>query len=118
MTDSQPDRIVDLTEKARARVASAMAKEGRPNALLRLSVVKGGCSGYEYSIKFVDAGEDDDLTYQIDQLSVLVAADSVDQLRGTMLDYADGLYGAGLKFVNPNATHACGCGASFATEAS
>lgn len=93
-----------------------MAKEGRPDGCLRLAVVKGGCSGYEYSIKFVDAPEADDLCYQIDDIGVSIAPDSVERLRGTLLDFSDGLYGGGLKFVNPNATHSCGCGASFATE--
>jgi iron-sulfur cluster assembly accessory protein len=47
-------------------------------------------------------------------LQVYVDRASEELLRGTVLDYVDGLHGAGLRFVNPNASHACGCGSSFA----
>jgi len=110
------DELVSFTDQARAKISAAMTKEGRQGTYLRLAVNKGGCSGYEYSVKFVDNGEPDDLVYCVGDIRVLVAADSLAQLKGTVLDYSDGLYGAGLKFVNPNATHSCGCGASFTTS--
>ncbi|MFT4569897.1 MAG: iron-sulfur cluster assembly accessory protein [Hyphomicrobiaceae bacterium] len=117
MEQQHSERIVDLTESAVARVRAAMESDGRTDLALRLSVTKGGCSGYEYSIKFTDSPEEADIHYDIDDVAVFVASDSVEQLRGTLLDFDDGLYGAGLKFVNPNAAHSCGCGASFSTTA-
>jgi iron-sulfur cluster assembly protein len=113
----QASPIVELTESAVARVRQAIAADGRSGLALRLAVTKGGCSGYEYSIKFTDERPTGDLRYDVDGLEVLVDAESVPQLQGTVLDYSDGLYGAGLKFRNPNAAHSCGCGASFSTAA-
>ncbi|HYC54867.1 MAG TPA: iron-sulfur cluster assembly accessory protein [Candidatus Binatia bacterium] len=115
MNETVIEPIVQLTPKAIDKVMAARAAEGHgPDFGLRLSVVKGGCSGYEYSIKFSPAPRQGDLIYRAGELPVFVDAESVDLLRGTVLDYTDGLHGAGLKFVNPNAAHSCGCGASFA----
>ncbi|HYB97765.1 MAG TPA: iron-sulfur cluster assembly accessory protein [Candidatus Limnocylindrales bacterium] len=115
MSDFVTEPIVQLTPKAIDKVVAARAAEGHgPDYGLRLSVVKGGCSGYEYSIKFAAAPKEGDLTYTVGALAVFVDGDSAELLRGTVLDYTDGLHGAGLKFVNPNASHSCGCGASFA----
>ncbi len=109
------DRIVELTPLAVERVLAARSEEGHPaDAGLRLAVVKGGCSGYEYSVKFVPEPDRNDYVFEVGGLRVFVDRDSERLLRGTVLDYVDGLHGAGLRFVNPNAGHDCGCGASFA----
>ena len=111
------DRIVELTPLAIEKVLAARAEEGLGSeAGLRLSVVKGGCSGYEYSVKFAPQPAEGDKVFEENGLRVFVAADSETLLRGTVLDYTDGLHGAGLRFSNPNAGHDCGCGASFAAQ--
>ncbi len=93
-----------------------MEAEGAQGQGLRLAVVPGGCSGYEYSMVFAEAPAEGDHVFEVDGLSVFVAGDSVDKLSGTVLDFVDGLYGAGLQFRNPHAAHSCGCGSSFSTE--
>jgi len=108
------ERIVELTPLALEKIVAARAEEGHPSDCgLRLAVTKGGCSGYEYSVKFVPQPAEDDFVFDAGDVRVFVARDSVDLLRGTVLDYVDGLHGAGLRFVNPNAAHECGCGSSF-----
>ena len=109
------DRVVELTPLAVEKVLAARAEEGHGDDFgLRLAVVKGGCSGYEYSVKFVPAPADGDMVFDAGGIQVFVDPDSEKLLRGTVLDYVDGLHGAGLRFENPNAGHDCGCGASFA----
>lgn len=109
------ERIVELTPLAMEKVLAARAEEGHSDDWgLRLAVVKGGCSGYEYSVKFAAVPGDGDKVFDAGGLSVFIDRDSEELLRGSVLDYSDGLHGAGLKFVNPNAGHDCGCGASFA----
>lgn len=109
------DRIVELTPLAVEKVLAARDDEGLgTDHGLRLAVTKGGCSGYEYSVKFAPAPAEGDMIFEAGGISVFIDRDSEPLLRGTVLDYADGLHGAGLRFVNPNAAHDCGCGASFA----
>lgn len=112
------DQIVQLTPLALERILAARSEEGLAGDCgLRLAVVKGGCSGYEYSVKFAAQPSDGDIIFEADKgLKVFIDRDSESLLRGTVLDYQDGLHGAGLRFSNPNAGHDCGCGASFAAS--
>lgn len=106
---------VSLSPTAVARVKVLLAKEDRPaGAGLRVSVVGGGCSGMQYSLGIEDAPTGDDEVLEIGGVRVFVDSASAVYLGGTVVDYVDGLHGAGFKFVNPNAQRTCGCGSSFA----
>lgn len=108
--------VLTLTPAATAHVRRAMASEGLDGHGLRISVETGGCSGNEYAIAFAPAPREGDTVYDFDGLQVFVDTASREKLAGTVLDYVDSLSGGGLRFKNPNATHQCGCGSSFATE--
>ncbi len=108
--------LLEVTPKAVERIRASMEREGRPGASLRIAVLKGGCSGYEYQVGFVDEPALGDLEIAVQGLRVLIAEEHHERLAGTVLDWADGMYGAGLRFRNPNASHQCGCGASFGIE--
>jgi iron-sulfur cluster insertion protein len=105
---------VSLSETAVERVKALLGREGRPaTAGLRVSVVGGGCSGFQYSLGLDDAPGEEDAVLEFGGVRVFVDALSAGYLRGTVVDYVDGLHGAGFKFVNPNADRTCGCGSSF-----
>ena len=86
--------IFSVTPKAVAHVLSAMAEEGLAGHGLRIGVVPGGCSGYEYSMSFVAEGEAGDHVVDAGDFRVFIDPNSTDKLTGTVLDYVDGLYGA------------------------
>jgi len=111
-TDGTP---IEITPRAVAHILRTMVTENAEGKALRLAVVEGGCSGHEYLISFADQVTPGDREYVVGDLRVLLAGDSIAKLAGTVLDYEDGLYGAGLKFRNPQAVSQCGCGASFST---
>jgi iron-sulfur cluster assembly accessory protein len=105
---------VSLSPTAVERVKALLVREGRPGtAGLRLSVVGGGCSGFQYSLGFDDQPGSDDAVLEFDGVRVFVDSVSAEYLKGTVVDWVDGLHGAGFKFVNPNADRTCGCGSSF-----
>jgi len=109
-----PQTGVELSATAIARVKVLLQREGRPTgAGLRLSVVGGGCSGFQYSMGIDDAATDEDSVHEFDGVRVFVDPTSAPYLLGINVDYVDGLHGAGFKFVNPNADRTCGCGSSF-----
>ena len=115
-TDTQQEQVFSLTDKAVRHVLRTLEREGRAGHGLRISVVAGGCSGYEYALDFAEAPQDGDTVVRHGDLAVFIDTESIPRLQGTVLDYVDGLYGAVLKFANPQAVHSCGCGTSFATE--
>ncbi|HVB91020.1 MAG TPA: iron-sulfur cluster insertion protein ErpA [Acidimicrobiales bacterium] len=104
---------VTLSEAAVTKVAELLAQEEGEALALRVAVKPGGCSGYSYEMFFDSEVLDDDVVREFDNVKVVVDAASAELLTGSMLEYSDGLQGAGFNIVNPNATRTCGCGSSF-----
>jgi iron-sulfur cluster assembly accessory protein len=114
-TAAQGPEPVVLTPRAVEAVKQIRAREGLPDThALRVSVVGGGCSGFSYQLDFDEGAQADDQQLEFGGVRVLVDATSAQHLQGTQIDYVSSLSGGGFKFVNPKATHTCGCGSSFA----
>ncbi len=109
--DSGP--VLHITEAAAEMVKVAMRREGLTDHALRVSVVGGGCSGFQYNLNFDDAVRAEDTVVEQFGVRVVVDATSAQYLSGTTIDYVKGLHGAGFKFLNPKASRTCGCGSSF-----
>lgn len=103
-----------VTDRAAARIAEIAAAEGKP--ALRVSVLAGGCSGFQYRFELDEAPAPDDLVIWQGTAQVLVDPVSLDLLSGAELDYTDELMGAHFAVRNPNAKSACGCGTSFSVD--
>lgn len=89
------------------------AQEGAAqSAGLRVGVRGGGCSGFQYQLAF-DEQRDGDTVIESNGVRLLVDAISAPYVKGAVVDYVDGLQGAGFKVENPNVVAACGCGSSF-----
>jgi len=104
-----------VTERAAARIAEIVAADGR-QAALRVAVLAGGCSGFQYRFELDEALQDDDLVIERAGAKVLVDPASLDLLAGSELDYTDELMGSHFAVRNPNAKSACGCGTSFSID--
>ena len=104
-----------VSDRAAERVAEIVASQERP-AALRVAVLAGGCSGFQYKFELDETAQPDDLVVQQGDACVLVDPASLDLLGGSVLDYTDALMGAHFIIKNPNATSACGCGTSFSID--
>jgi iron-sulfur cluster assembly accessory protein len=102
---------ITMTERAARRIGEILRTE--PGAMLRLSVMGGGCSGFQYKFDVDHAKAEDDLVIAREGAVVLVDPASVPFLAGSEVDFVDDLIGASFRVVNPNATASCGCGTSF-----
>lgn len=103
-----------VTKKAVEKIREFAEQEGAADQFLRVKVVAGGCSGFKYDLDFADDAADDDVVVETEALDIRVDPDSAEFLKGSILDYIDGLDGSGFKVDNPNASEGCGCGKSFA----
>ena len=101
-----------LATSAAKRLAALAEAEGHP-VLLRGAVEGGGCSGFQYRLDLVEAGEADDLRIEADGQTALVDPVSVPFLKGSEIAWVDELVGAQFVVRNPNAATSCGCGVSF-----
>ena len=100
-----------ISDRAAQRVAEILA--ATPDQALRVAVLAGGCSGFQYRFELDANRQPDDLVIRRAGATVLVDPASLDLLAGSELDYTDALMGAHFAVRNPNATSACGCGTSF-----
>ena len=104
-----------VSERAAARIAEIVAADGS-NAALRVAVLAGGCSGFQYRFELDQSRQDDDLVIEHGGARVLVDPVSLDLLSGAELDFSDELMGSHFSVRNPNAKSACGCGTSFSVD--
>ena len=107
------ERAVTLTPGAVDKIRDLLAVEDDPDLSLRMAVRPGGCSGFSYEMFFDSDRGVDDIVEDFDGVAVLVDSQSAGLLRGAVLDYQDGLMGAGFAINNPNVSRSCGCGNSF-----
>ena len=99
---------VTLTDVATAKVAELLAEEDTQDLALRVAVRPGGCSGFSYEMFFDADVAEDDVVREFGSVKVVVDETSADLLKGSTLDYSDGLQGAGFHVTNPNASlHSC-----------
>ena len=102
-----------VTETAAAKIREIRDAEAiEANYSLRVKVMGGGCSGFQYDLYF-DENADGDMAFESNGVQLIADQMSYMYLMGTQIDYVEGLQGAGFKFINPNTTGSCGCGSSF-----
>jgi len=106
--------MITLTDAGAAKVREFM--NGQDNASsdmgLRVGVRGGGCSGFQYQLAFDSERESDDIV-ESQGVKLLIDKASMPYVDGSVIDFVEGLQGAGFKVENPNVVAACGCGSSF-----
>lgn len=109
------ERIVTLTPLAIERVKDFMSKDEEKANGLRIFVMPGGCSGYQYGMVLEKNAKSDDISWAEDGINVYIDNQSARVLEGARIDFVETVQGAGFKIDNPNAVSSCGCGNSFDT---
>jgi iron-sulfur cluster assembly protein len=107
------ERLVKVTASAAKKVSTLLTKQGRPQGVLRVAVVGGGCSGLQYKMDLQDAPANRDILVESSGIRVVVDPKSALYVTGSELDYVDALQDGGFKVKNPNAATSCSCGESF-----
>ena len=109
----KPVPPLTLSDSAIEKVREIMATQDPLPAGLRIGVVGGGCSGFQYSMSFENQSGMMDKVLKFDDLKVFIDATSAMYLNGCTVDYVETLEAAGFKFDNPTVKSTCGCGSSF-----
>ena len=105
--------LLTLTPEAASKVKEFQA-ESEAETVLRVSVIPGGCSGFEYGLDVDTETREDDFAFECEGVQVVVDPFSAQYLTGLSVGYHSSFQGTGFTFENPNATGSCGCGTSFA----
>ena len=113
-----PTVELNVTDNAAVEIKKFMAgEEDLPDtAGLRVRVVPGGCSGFQYGMAFENNTEEGDFVFDSSGVRVYLDSTSAMYLQGAIVDYVDSLMGGGFRVENPNAVSTCSCGQSFSAE--
>ncbi len=109
--DITPFRVTDRAAERIAEIA-----EANGGGALRVAVLAGGCSGFQYKFDLDRETSADDVVIEQGSARVFIDPASLDLLAGSELDYKDALMGSHFAVRNPQATSSCGCGTSFAID--
>ena len=107
--------LVTVTDKAAEKAKQLLAERNVVNGALRVFVVGGGCSGYQYGMAIARQIEEGDISLDINGVTIVVDEESAPLLDGAEVDYVEDLMKSGFTIFNPNATKSCACGSSFQT---
>lgn len=124
--------MIHISQTAAKEIKRLKQARQQPDNLFRLSVKKGGCSGWFYILELdnphgqVNNCEEDEgdrtiaphheeRIYESKGLTIIVDPQTDAQVQGLELDYSEDLMGGGFRFQNPNAVSTCQCGLSFKT---
>ena len=107
------ERLIKVSTDAAQKVQSLLSRQGRPQGVLRVAVVGGGCSGLQYKMDLQDSPANRDILVESNGVRVVVDPKSALYVAGSELDYVEALQGGGFKVKNPNAASSCSCGESF-----
>lgn len=113
---SETINSITLTDNAINKVKSFIAVDGNPHLKLRIYIVGGGCSGFQYGFTLDEKVNEDDIVIFKDPITLLVDALSAQYLIDAEIDYSENLQGARFIVRNPNAETTCGCGSSFSIK--
>jgi iron-sulfur cluster assembly protein len=107
--------LVTVTDKAAEKAKQLLIERNVAEGALRVFVVGGGCSGYQYGMAIARQVEEGDLTMEINGVTIVVDEESAPLLEGAEVDYVEDIMKSGFTIFNPNAVKSCACGSSFQT---
>src|ERR1700741_1405716 len=104
--------MITLTPRAAKQVRTMQSEMNAPAKRLRVFVESGGCSGFQYGMSF-DEPKPDDAQLESEGVAIVIDPASLEYMKGSSIDFDDGLHGKGFEIKNPQAQSTCGCGKSF-----
>ncbi|NUN92943.1 MAG: iron-sulfur cluster assembly accessory protein [Verrucomicrobiae bacterium] len=107
------EKLVRVTEVAAERLKKLLARAGKPEGVLRVAVIGGGCSGLQYKMDLADGPRPRDILVASRGVNVVVDPKSALYVSGSELDFSEDLQKGGFKVTNPKAAATCSCGESF-----
>ena len=105
------DNKIEVTESAQNQINKILISE--KSQYFRITVLGGGCAGFQYKFDFSEKANDDDVLFEYENAKLLIDRTSIELIKGSKIDYVNELIGSSFKISNPQASSSCGCGTSF-----
>ena len=102
---------IEITNSAQDHIANVLAND--KVKFFRITVLGGGCAGFQYKFDFENIKNKDDNIIETKKIKILIDMTSLNLIKGSKIDYVNELIGSSFKITNPQASSSCGCGTSF-----
>ena len=102
---------IEITSNAQKHIASVLKKDSA--SYFRITVLGGGCAGFQYKFDFENKRNKDDILIKEEKINVVIDETSLELIQNSKIDYVHELIGSSFKITNPQASSSCGCGTSF-----
>ncbi len=102
---------IEITNNAQEHIAAVLKKDSAK--YFRITVLGGGCAGFQYKFDFENLKNADDILIHNEKIDVIIDETSMELIQNSKIDYVHELIGSSFKITNPQATSSCGCGTSF-----
>lgn len=112
LKETYDPNTITITPRAAEKYRSILQEEGKENWGLRFGDKPAGCSGFEYTLDYSQAPTAEDQVFVSEGIEIHIHKNQAGRLLGSVIDYVDGLHGAGFKISNPQARSSCNCGSS------
>ena len=111
--NTENQQVIVFTDAAACKVKELIDEEENPKLNLRIYIIGGGCSGFQYGFTFDETINTDDVVVEKIGVKLLCDPLSIQYLQGAEIDYKEDVNGSQFVIRNPNAKTTCGCGSSF-----
>ena len=105
------EKNIEITENALNHINGVLEKDNAK--FFRITVLGGGCAGFQYKFDFENNKNQDDIIIKTSKFNLLIDSTSIELIKGSKIDYVTELIGSSFKITNPQASSSCGCGTSF-----
>jgi len=102
---------IEISNNAQEHIATVLKKDSAK--YFRITVLGGGCAGFQYKFDFENLKNEDDILIHNKKIDVIIDETSMELIQNSKIDYVHELIGSSFKITNPQATSSCGCGTSF-----
>jgi len=102
---------IEITNNAQEHIASVLKKDSA--SYFRITVLGGGCAGFQYKFDFENQKNADDVLIKEKKINVVIDETSMELIQNSKIDYVHELIGSSFQITNPQASSSCGCGTSF-----
>ncbi len=102
---------IEITKSAQTHISKIL--ESEKSKFFRVTVLGGGCAGFQYKFDFTQSKNNDDIIFNFNTMTMIIDKQSIEFIKGSKIDYVNELIGSSFKISNPQASSSCGCGTSF-----
>ena len=83
------DNKIEITKSAQDHIHKILLNE--KSQFFRITVLGGGCAGFQYKFDFSEKINDDDILFDYSNAKILIDKTSIELIQGSKIDYVNEL---------------------------